>query len=86
MVILIISLKKDIEKLSSFQGNNVVSAKSHLKSFSSCINKCSGAAHNHQDVKLKLFDLSLEEDAFDWFFGLDDNKFKAISELIEAFT
>jgi predicted transcriptional regulator len=35
---------------------------------------------------LKLFALSLEEDASDWFSGLDDNKFKTISELIEAFT
>jgi hypothetical protein len=80
-------LEKAIEKLSPFHGNNVVSAKSHIKAFSSCINKwCSGAAHNHHDVKLKLFALSLDEDAFDWFFGLDDNKFKTISELIEAFT
>jgi hypothetical protein len=79
--------EKAIEKLPSFQGNNVVSAKSHLKSFSSCINKwCSGATHNHQDVKMKLFALSLEEDAFDWFSRLDDNKYATIKDLIEAFT
>jgi len=40
--------EKDIEKFCSFQGNNVVSVKYHLKYFSSCINKwCSSATHNH---------------------------------------
>jgi replication-associated recombination protein RarA len=79
--------KKAIENLPSFQGNNAVSAKSHLKAFSLCINKWYiGATHNHQDVKMKLFSLSLEENAFDWFSGLDDNKFTTIKDLIEAFT
>jgi len=26
---------------------------------------CNGAAHNHEDVKMKLFACSLEEDAYD---------------------
>jgi hypothetical protein len=34
---------------------------------------------------MKLFVLSLEEDALDWFSGLDDNKFTTIKDLIEAF-
>jgi hypothetical protein len=41
-------LEKDIEIFFSFQGNNLVSVKYHLKHFSSCINKwCSGPNHNH---------------------------------------
>jgi hypothetical protein len=40
--------EKAIGKLLSFQGNNAISAKSHLKSFLLCINKwCSVAEHNH---------------------------------------
>lgn len=35
---------------------------------------------------MKLFVLSLEEDAFDWFFGLQDDKFATINTLIDAFT
>jgi hypothetical protein len=54
--------EKAIEKLPSFQGNNVVSAKMHVKSFMRCINKWF-VAHDHEDVKMKLFVLSLEYDA-----------------------
>jgi hypothetical protein len=79
--------EKATEKLPSFQGNNAISAKAHIKAFSLCINKwCSGATHNHEDVKMKLFALSFEEDAYDWFSGLDDNKYATIKDLIEAFT
>ena len=59
-------LEKALEKLPTFQGNNAISAKTHIKAFSLCINKwCNAAQHNHQDVKMKLFALSLEEEAFD---------------------
>jgi hypothetical protein len=57
-------LEKTIEKLPSFQGNNVVNAKSHIKSFMRCINKWCDA-HDYEDVKMNLFVLSLEEDASD---------------------
>jgi len=58
----------------------------HIKSFSLCINKwCSGVAHNHQDIKMKLFALSLEEDASNWFSSLDDNKYATITDLIDRF-
>jgi len=79
-------LEKALEKLPTFQGNNGISAKTHVKVFSLCINKwCNAAQHNHQDVKMKLFALSLEEDAFDWFSNLDDNKFPTLSSLIDEF-
>ena len=58
-------LDKALEKLLSFQGNNVVSAKAHVRNFSLCISKWCNA-HNYEDVKMKLFVLSLEE-AHDWF-------------------
>ena len=75
--------EKGLEKLPSFQGNNVVSARSHIKAFTHCINKWCG--NTHEDVKKNLFFLSLEEDPLNWFMDLDDNKVKTIKELIDAF-
>ena len=78
--------EKALEMFPTFQGNNPISAKTHVKAFSLCINKWFNAAqHNHQDVKMKLFDISLEEEAFDWFSNLDDNKFPTLSSLIDEF-
>jgi hypothetical protein len=51
-------LEKTIEKLPSFQGNNAISAKMHVKYFMRCINKWC-VVHDHEDVKMKLFILSL---------------------------
>ena len=77
-------LEKALEKFPSFQGNNAISVKTHIKVFSLCINKwCNATQHNHQDVKMKLFALSLEDEAFDWFSNLDDNKFSTLSSLID---
>ena len=76
--------EKSLDKLSYFQGNNVVSARSHIKYFTHCINKWCG--NTHEDVKMKLFVLSLEKDALDWFTELYDNKIKTTKELIDSFT
>jgi hypothetical protein len=75
--------EKDLDKLPNFQIINVVNAKSHIKDFTHCTNKWCG--NTHEDVKMKLFVLSLEEDALDWFMDLDDNKIKTIKEFIDAF-
>jgi hypothetical protein len=77
--------EKAIEKLPSFQGNNAISAKMHVKSFMRCINKWC-AAHDYEDVKMKLFVLSLEDDASDWYEDKPDNTFKTLKDLIDAFT
>ena len=75
---------KAIEKLPSFQGNNAVSAKSHITKFNLCLAKWCNA-HNFEDVKMRLFILSLEDDAMEWFQDQSDNKFKTLKEIIEAF-
>ena len=75
---------KALEKLPSFQGNNVVSAKAHVRNFNLCISKWCNA-YNHEDVKMKLFVLSLEEDALDWFTEQDDNKFNTLQEILDGF-
>lgn len=78
--------EKALEKLPTFLGNNAISAKTHLKAFSLCINKwCNAAQHNHQDVKMKLFALSLEDEAFNWFSNLEDNKYPTLSSLVDQF-
>ena len=47
--------EKAIEKLPTFQGNNAVTAKKHIKSCQLCIGKwCMGNEHNHTDVKMRL--------------------------------
>jgi hypothetical protein len=57
---------KAIEKLSSFQGNNAISARSHILNVNLCVSKwCNG--HNHEDVKMTLFVYSLEGEAGEWF-------------------
>ena len=68
---------KALENLSYFQGNNAISSKTHLRNFNACIAKwCTN--HNHEDTKMKLFILSLEEDALDWFLEHDDNTFDSL--------
>jgi hypothetical protein len=58
--------EKAIDKLPSFQGNNVVSVHSHILSFRQCVLKyCKG--HDEEDVQMTLFVYSLEGDAVEWF-------------------
>ena len=76
--------EKPLDKLSYFQGNNAISAKIHIRAFTHCVHKWCGNVSNEY-VKMKLFVLSLEEDALDWFSDFVDNKFKIIKELIGAF-
>ena len=75
---------KAIEKLPSFQGNNAISAKSHTTKFNQCIAKWCNAS-NYVDVRMRLFVLSSEDDAMEWFEEQNDNKFKTLKEIIEAF-
>jgi hypothetical protein len=69
---------KAIEKLLAFQGNNVVSAKTHILNFNMCVLKwCNG--HNYEYVKMTLFLYSLERDAVEWFSKRDPNKFNTLA-------
>ena len=78
--------KDAIKKLPIFQGNNAITAKSHLRKFEKhLVNYCNDAAHDHDDVKMTLFALSLEDDAEEWYFNLDDDSYKTLSEFLEGF-
>jgi hypothetical protein len=54
-------LEKAIDKLPTFQGNNAISARSHIPNFQMCVERyCRG--HDEEDVKMTLFLYSLEGD------------------------
>lgn len=77
-------LHKAIEKLPSFQGNNAISAKTHLRNFNLCVSKwCNN--FNHEDVKMRHFVLSLDEGALDWFTKFPANSFDSLRFVINAF-
>ena len=71
-----------IKKLPIFQGNNAITAKSHLWKFEKhLVIYCNDDVHDHGDVKMNLFALSLEYDAGEWYLDLDYNTYKTVSEL-----
>jgi ribonuclease HI len=75
---------KAIEKLPCFQGNNAISAHSHVLNFDLCVLKyCRG--HDEEDVKMTLFVYSLEGDAAEWFSEFDPNKFSTLDEIVSEF-
>ena len=75
-----------IKKLPTFQGNNAISVKSHLQKFSKhLVSYCSQAAHDNNNVKMNLFDLSLEEYVGEWYLDLADNSYKTLNEFLEGF-
>ena len=74
-----------IKKFPLFQGNNSITAKSHLWKFEKhLVIYCNDAAHDHDNVKMKLFALSWEDDAEEWYFNLYDDSYKSLSEFLEV--
>jgi hypothetical protein len=70
--------------LPCFQSNNVVDARHHVKRVSHFFNKwCCDALH--EDIKMKLFILSFDDDNLDWFMKFKDNQVETCNELIDAF-
>ena len=78
--------KDSIKKLPIFQGNNAITAKSQFWKFEKhLVSDCIDASHYHDDVKMKLFALSLEDDVEEWYLDLDDDSYKTLSEFLEGF-
>ena len=70
-----------------FTRTDAINASLHLKNFSRCISAyISDPAHRHEDVYMKLFALSLDEDAGDWFNNLPDNSSATLATFKTAFT
>lgn len=75
-----------ISKLPLFQGNNVINVESHIKNFNFFIQRYTHATtYNHKDVRMKLFVVSLEDDALDWFQDKASNSFDSLRSLLDAF-
>jgi hypothetical protein len=76
--------EKAIDKLPAFQGNNAISARSHIVNFEMCVQKyCRG--HDEEDVKMILFVYSLEVDALEWFTDFPAAKFSTLDEILDEF-
>jgi hypothetical protein len=76
--------EKAIDKLPIFQGNNAISAKTHILNFNICVERyCRG--HDEEDVKMTLFVYSLEGDAAEWFTDFPAAKFSTLDEILDAF-
>ena len=76
--------EKAIKNLPCFQSNNIVDARRHVKKVSLCFNKwCCNALY--EDVGMKLFILSFDDDDLDWFTELKDKQVRTYNELIDAF-
>ena len=75
-----------IKKLPTFQGNNAISAKTHLQYFSRhLVGYCNQVSHDHDDVKMKPFGLSLEDYSGERYLDLDDNSYKTLDEFLNGF-
>ena len=70
--------EKAIEKLPTFQGNNAISASSHLNKFLKCLLSWHrDATCQHDAVYMNIFSLSHEEDACDWYIKLVDDSYNS---------
>ena len=77
---------KAIEKLPTFQGNNVVTVENHIGKISKCyLSWVRDPTQTHDDVYMKLFALSLEEDACEWYLDLDDNSYANYVGFLKGF-
>ena len=75
-----------IKKLPRFEGNNATTSKTHLRKFErNLVSYCDNVASNHEDIKMKLFVLALEDDAAEWYENLGDDSYKTLNEFLEGF-
>jgi hypothetical protein len=76
--------EKAIDKLPTFQGNNAISAKSHILNFKMCVEiYCWG--HDEEDVKMTVFVYSLEGDVVEWFTDFDPANFSTLDSILDEF-
>jgi len=70
-------LGEAIDEFPPFQDNNAFTAKAHLRNASLCIRKYRPYS-NYEDVKMKIFVLTLSGDALDWFTKFPNNTFDSL--------
>lgn len=75
-----------IDKLPSFQGDNAISANSHLRDCSIWMAKYARSADfDHEDVRMTFFMLTLGGDAHEWFSEKPQNSFNSLQSITDAF-
>ena len=78
---------KAVDKLPIFTSTDAINASLHLRNLSRCISAfISDSAHKHEDVYMKLFALSLDGDAGEWFNNLPNNSFATLATFKTTFT
>ena len=77
---------KAIEKLPTFQGNSAITATTHLQAISKCFfSWVRDVAQQHDHVYMKIFALSLEGDAYDWYTGREDSSYATYAYFLKVF-
>jgi len=75
-----------ISKLPMLSGGDSVAVKKHLSWFTRImIMYCRSPQYNHEDVKMRLFVLSLEDDALNWFNSCLEDSFTSLQDIVDAF-
>ena len=77
---------KAVEKLPIFTGTDTTTSAMHLKSLSRGVDAfINDPAHQHDDVYMKLFALSLDGRAGYWYSKLPDNSFATLETFKTSF-
>lgn len=75
-----------MNKLPIFQGNIAINVEVHKKKFNTFVQRYAhAAAYNCEDVRMRLFVLSLEDNALDQFHEKADIAFGSLRALADAF-
>ena len=75
-----------ISKLLLFSGGDSVAVRKHLNRFICVmIIYCILPQYNHEDVKMRLFVLSLEDDALNWFNSCPEDSFTSLQDIFDVF-
>ena len=78
---------KAVEKLPMYTRTDAITSAMHLGNFSRCINAyINDPVSQHDDVYMKLFALSLDGKAGDWYSNLPDNSFNSLAAFKTSFT
>lgn len=75
-----------ISKLPIFSGGDPIAVRRHLGLFTRImIIYCRPPQFNHEDIKMRLFVLSLEDDALNWFNNFPKDCFTSLQDIVNAF-
>lgn len=80
----LISVSLTLDEMPPFSDNNAFTAEAHIHYFNLRMSKCRPYS-DYEDVKMRLFVLTLAGDAVEWFIDSPKNTFDSFQSLIEVF-